>query len=88
MRRVETITKAAYARELGISKPRVSQLVQMGLPVLSNGRLDRGAALQWYRDNIIPPMIKNGEPNPTLDVLFELLPGACRMFPTTRPSPA
>ena len=37
----------------------------MGLPVLPNGRLDRGAALQWYRDNIIPPMLKNGEPNPT-----------------------
>jgi hypothetical protein len=69
MRRVETITKAAFARELGISKPRVTQLIQMGLPELPNGRLDRGIALQWYADNIIPPMLKNGEPNPTLDVL-------------------
>ena len=50
----------------------VSQLVQIGLPVLPNGRLDRRAALQWHRDNIIPPMIKNGEPNPAWDVLFEL----------------
>ncbi len=72
MRRVASITKAAFARELEISKARVSQLLQMGLPVLPNGRLDRGAALQWYRDNIIPPMLKNGEPNPTLDVVFEL----------------
>ena len=72
MPKVETITKAAFARELGVSKPRVSQLVQIGLPVLPNGRLDRRAALQWHRDNIIPPMIKNGEPNPAWDVLFEL----------------
>ena len=35
-------------------------MVGMGLPVLPNGRLDRGVALRWYRDNIIPPMIKNG----------------------------
>ena len=72
MRKLDLITKAAFARELGISKARVSQLLQMGSPVLPNGRLDRGEALQWYRDNIIPSMIKNGEPNPTLDVLFEL----------------
>ena len=54
MRKVETITKAAFARELGISKPRVSQFVLMGLPVRPDGRLDRVAALQWHRDNIIP----------------------------------
>ena len=64
MRRVETITKAAFARELGVSKPRVTQMVQMGLPVLPNGRLDRRVVLRWRRDNIIAR-----EPNPTLDVL-------------------
>ena len=67
MRRVETITKDAFSRELGISKPRVSQLVQMGLPVRLDGRLDRRVAFRWHRDNILPR-----EPRPAVDMMFEL----------------
>jgi len=40
-------TKAALAAELKISKARVSQYVKAGLPVRSDGRLNREDALNW-----------------------------------------
>ncbi len=65
----ESITKTAFSREIGVSKARVSQLVQLGLPVTPSGRLDRQDALQWYQANITPPMIKHGRQNPTLELV-------------------
>ncbi|WP_267424902.1 hypothetical protein [Methylobacterium sp. GC_Met_2] len=40
-------TKAALAAELRISKARVSQYVKAGLPVRSDGKLNREDALNW-----------------------------------------
>ncbi|MCJ2011541.1 hypothetical protein [Methylobacterium sp. J-076] len=40
-------TKAALAAELKISKARVSQYVKAGLPVRSDGKLNREQALNW-----------------------------------------
>lgn len=40
-------TKAALADELGISRARVSQYVRDGLPVRSDGKLNRDEALNW-----------------------------------------
>ena len=40
-------TKAALAAELKISKARVSQYVKAGLPVRSDGKLNREEALNW-----------------------------------------
>lgn len=45
------ITKAGLAAELGVSKARVSQYVQRGLPQRADGRLDRDAALRWLKRN-------------------------------------
>jgi hypothetical protein len=45
------VTKAALAAELGISRPRVSQYVQRGMPVRADGKLDREVAVQWVADN-------------------------------------
>lgn len=45
------ITKAGLAAELGVSKARVSQYVQRGLPQRADGRLDRSAALAWLKRN-------------------------------------
>lgn len=45
----EIITKAELATLLGVSRPRVSQLVRDGLPVRADGKLDREAALGWLR---------------------------------------
>src|SRR4051812_24107427 len=45
------ITKAALAAELGVTKPRVSQYVKSGLPVRSDGKLNREEALNWIAQN-------------------------------------
>ncbi len=42
-------TKAALAAELKISKARVSQYVKAGLPVRSDGKLNREDALNWIQ---------------------------------------
>lgn len=50
----DVISKSAFAQEIGVSKPRVSQLVKEGLPVTANGKIDRAVALAWYQKNIEP----------------------------------
>src|SRR3954470_1936051 len=40
-------TKSALAAELGITRGRVSQRVAAGLPVRSDGRLNREEAIRW-----------------------------------------
>jgi phage terminase Nu1 subunit (DNA packaging protein) len=54
------ITKAQLSEMLGISRPRVSQFVQQGMPVRPDGRLDRIAALTWITRNIIPTLEGRG----------------------------
>lgn len=49
---METTSKAEFAKRLGVSKPRVSQLVGQGLPVLPDGRIDLSAALQWVAAHV------------------------------------
>ena len=44
---METISKAELARRLKISKPRVSQLVRAGMPVLPDGKVNATVALDW-----------------------------------------
>jgi hypothetical protein len=45
------ISKAALARELGISAAAISRHVRNGLPVQPNGKLDRVRALRWLAGN-------------------------------------
>ncbi len=46
----EIITKSELAKELGLSKVRVSQFCKMpGFPVRSDGRISLQEALAWYR---------------------------------------
>ena len=49
---IEQISKAEFARMLGVSKPRISQYVSMGLPVLSDGTLDKALSERWVKSNI------------------------------------
>jgi hypothetical protein len=46
------ITKAALARELGLSRARISQLCRTGLPVRPDGKLDRAKAVAWVKANV------------------------------------
>jgi len=48
---MESITKSALARHLGVTPQRVSQYVRRGLPVLQDGKLDLDAALAWLAVN-------------------------------------
>ena len=49
-----TTTKAQLARELGLSRARVTQLCELGLPVRPDGKLNRAEALEWVKENIDP----------------------------------
>jgi phage terminase Nu1 subunit (DNA packaging protein) len=48
------VTKAEFARLQGISRARVSQLTNLGMPTLPDGRVDVAVARRWIRKNILP----------------------------------
>jgi len=45
------ITKADLAARLGVSRPRISQLVAQGLPVREDGRVELEPALAWIAEH-------------------------------------
>lgn len=45
-------SQRAFARRIGLSQPRVNQLIKEGLPVLANGRVDTEAAILWLERNL------------------------------------
>jgi len=47
-----TVSKSQFARMVGISPSRVSQMVQAGLPVEINGRIDVARGRCWIADNV------------------------------------
>jgi phage terminase Nu1 subunit (DNA packaging protein) len=49
---IEVVSKAQLSRILGVSRARVSQYSSMGMPVLSDGKLDKAACLDWLRQNV------------------------------------
>lgn len=48
----KTLSKKAFAEEIGVSAGRVSQMVGLGLPVEPNGRIDTAKGKAWYAANI------------------------------------
>lgn len=48
----EAVTKAEFARQIGVSRARVSQLVGQGLPVLHSGKVPVRQAHDWVATNI------------------------------------
>jgi len=48
----DVITKAELARELDLSRARISQLFLMGLPVRPDGKLNRAEAVAWVKANV------------------------------------
>jgi hypothetical protein len=48
----EVITKAELARELNLSRARISQLCKIGLPVRPDGKLNRAEAVAWVKGNV------------------------------------
>jgi hypothetical protein len=50
----KSLSKRAFASHIGVSEQRVSQLIDLGLPVEANGRIDRVRGKSWYDANIDP----------------------------------
>jgi len=48
----DVITKAELARELNLSRARVSQLCKIGLPGRPDGKLNRAEAIAWVKANV------------------------------------
>lgn len=49
-----TMSKKGFAELISVSPGRVSQMIEAGLPVESNGRISRAAGLAWVEANIDP----------------------------------
>jgi len=49
-----TLSKKGFAEHLGVVPGRISQLIEKGLPVLPNGRIDVSTGVAWYRANVDP----------------------------------
>ena len=51
---MHVVTKAELAEELRVSRPRVSQFIDRGLPVRPDGRIDLKIACRWIVANCEP----------------------------------
>jgi hypothetical protein len=49
-----SVTKAAFAERVGLTRGRISQLISQGLPVTAGGRIEVEAGLRWMEDNLDP----------------------------------
>ena len=78
---METASKAEFARRLGVSKPRVSQLVSQGLPVLDDGRIDLAAGLAWVAQHVDRAQVTQRGGSPAV------APGPALVPPASRPVP-
>ncbi|MBB4287620.1 hypothetical protein [Roseospira goensis] len=83
----EVVSKSELARRLGLSRGRVSQLVQDGMPTRDDGKLDEAEARAWYEANIDPSR-RRGRPVASVSgpagpdaPATEMAPGAPRNGP-------
>ncbi|MCA3572750.1 MAG: hypothetical protein IOC86_02465 [Aestuariivirga sp.] len=49
-----TLTQIAFAKEVGLSRGRISQLVAEGLPVERDGKIDPIKGKEWIANNLDP----------------------------------
>lgn len=47
-----TLAKSEFARAVGVSAGRVSQMIQKGLPVEANGKIDLARGRLWINENV------------------------------------
>ena len=50
----DVITKAGLARLLGVTRPRITQLIYDGLPVRPDGKLNQREAVEWVKMYVDP----------------------------------
>jgi hypothetical protein len=66
------LRKSEFAQELGIAKSGVSKLIQRGLPVRSDGKIDARKGCEWIITNVYGqggPSIARANARELLDLL-------------------
>jgi len=58
----QNVSKSQIARELSVSKGRVSQLIKAGMPVGADGNINLERAREWYTTHVRPRMKPNSAP--------------------------
>lgn len=58
----KTLSKKGFAEAIGLTPGRISQLIERGLPVEPNGRIDVEAGRAWYAENVDQNRRKGGDP--------------------------
>ena len=56
------LSKADFAKAAGVSAPRVSQLITLGLPVTKAGLIELASGMLWLRDNLDPQRRQASKP--------------------------
>jgi hypothetical protein len=69
------VSKAELSRMLGVSRARITQLTQLGMPVRDDGRVGTVVALQWIVRNVMPPVEGGGIAREARMLLWELTGG-------------
>lgn len=64
----QMINKQDLARRLGVSSPRISQLLKRGLPVRRDGKIDMEQALSWIDANVDRSNAAGSKMQPTATV--------------------
>lgn len=60
-----SLSKAAFAERVGLTRGRISQLIGQGLPVTGDGRIEVEAGLRWMEDNLDPDRRGKGGAQPS-----------------------
>lgn len=53
MAKAQTVSKAEFSRQMNLSKARISQLIQRGLPVTPEGKIDLDAGKTWIENTVV-----------------------------------
>jgi len=48
----DIVTKTAFAKIAGLTKGRISQLIEMGMPIRNDGKVDVNLGLAWIENNL------------------------------------
>lgn len=74
IRAPERVRKTAFAKLVGISPGRVSQMITAGLPVEADGRIDVAKGKAWIRENVSAS--RSAAQSPQADLPFAAQPDA------------
>jgi hypothetical protein len=86
----QIINKTELARRLGVSAPRISQLIGRGLPVRPDGKIDLESALAWVSANVDRSNAAGSklQPTPAVPVAQSPMPSIDTVRPAPQADPA